>query len=330
MSLPDETSPTGPAPVTPTTSVTPNKLRPSRTLSLLGLIFAASLLAVLGVAIYAGFQAGNAQRVESLRATQMADLKTQFDLGLADLANRRYIAAATRFQYIVDIEPDYPGAAAKLAEVQALLNVTPTPAPSPAPTTPPITSGNPAEIYTRLERHSSEDNWDAVISEATRLLAVAPTYKPVETAGLLFKALRNRGLARIQGDEMEAGIADLDQAARFSLLDDEARSHRAWARLYLAAKSYWAVNWAETAGILSQLHLLAPNFKDTTSLLREATVKYAEQLAAAGQACEAATQYAAAQQLAPDEATANALAAAEAACQLTPTPEATAQVTPTP
>lgn len=324
MSIPDETSPAGLRPVPQ------NNVHARRMLSVLGLIFVALLLAVLGGAAYAGFQAGATQRGESLRATQAADLQTQFDLGLADLASKRYVAAATRFQYILDIEADYPGAAAKLAEVQALLNVTPTPVPYPAPTTPPDSGDDPAKIYALIERRSNEGQWDAVISAATRLFTVDPAYKPVETAGLLFKALRNRGVARIQGDEMEAGIADLDQAAKFSLLDDEAKSHRAWARLYLAAKSYWEVNWAETVVILNQLYLLAPNFKGTTSLLRQATVKYAEQLAAAGQACEAAGQYTAAQQLAPDEATAAALTAAQTDCQLTPTAETTPAVTLTP
>jgi hypothetical protein len=90
--------------------------------------------------------------------------------------------------------------------------------------------------------------------------------------------------------------------------------------------------------ILQQLYVLAPYFRDTSVRLYQATLNYADQLAKAGDACDAATHYAEAQVLSPDAQVADKLAAATAACAQTPTPSAsgsptlslTATVTPTP
>jgi tetratricopeptide (TPR) repeat protein len=292
----------------------------------LGLAFAGVLLAVLGGAVYAGYRAGETQRADQIRATQTIELKVQFDLGATDLAAGRYTTAIARFEYVVKIDPDYPGAAERLAEARAALQVTPLP--TSAPTLP--ASKDPAEIFARAEQAYAARDWDGVIALLAQLHALDPEHQDVKADGMLFSALRNRGIARIQGDAMEAGMRDLDQARAFGPLDDEALSYRAWARLYLEAQSYWGLDWQEASEILQQLYVLAPNFKDTTSKYYEATVNYARQLDAAGDPCGAATQYTTAQTLMEDDSMAEALAVAQAACALTPTPEPTSDVTPSP
>jgi tetratricopeptide (TPR) repeat protein len=180
--------------------------------------------------------------------------------------------------------------------------------------------------------HNAAGNWDGVIAQIRRLHAVDDQYRAAEADRLLATALRQRGVVRIQSDEMEAGIFDLDQALAFGPLDAEATNYRAWARLYLAAKSYWGVNWAEAASILQQLYVLAPNFKDTTRLLYQATLNYAQQLALDGEACAAAEEYAFALTLFSNPAVTEALTTAQANCALTPTPapETLPEDTPTP
>jgi tetratricopeptide (TPR) repeat protein len=310
MSVSQETSPA------PASKPVP----PSRLLSTIGLVFAAVLLAVIAGAAWAGYRAGLSTRDDHLRATQASDLKSQFDLGVSDLAAGRPSMAVARFEYILSLDPDYPGAREKLAEAQAALDVTPTPLP---PTPPPIAGEDPAQILALAQTYAAATNWDGVIDQITRLHAADPDYETVKADGLLFTALRGRGLARIQGDAMEAGIFDLDQAGAFAPLDTEARNYRAWARLYLAAKSFWGLDWAKAVDILSQLYVLAPNFKDTSRLLYQATLNYAAQLNVAGDVCAAAGSYAAAQQLFPDSQVAELQVTAEAACALTPTPEPT-------
>lgn len=303
--------------------------RSARLLSVLGVIFAVVLLTVLGGAGWAGYQSGLATRAEQIRVTQAVDLQTQFALGVDDLNNRSYQRAAARFEYILGLQPDYPGARERLAEAQAGLQVTPTPVP---PTPIPVAGEDPADLLAAGERAAAAENWDGVLSHMTRLHALDPEYETIRAEALTFTALRGRGLARIQGDEMEAGIFDLDQAAAFRPLDQDARNYRAWARLYLAAKSYWGLDWARTAEILGQLVVLAPNFKDTSRLWYQATLNYADLLAAAGDACGAAENYAAAQQFIADDQVAALLAAAQTNCALTPAPEPAVapQATPAP
>lgn len=314
---PESTSPTGAR----------RAARLSRPISLLGLSFACILLAVLGGAAFAGYRAGLSQRDSQLRATQTLELKQQYDLGVSDLAVGRYELAAERFQYILNLDPAYPGAAEKLAEAQAALNRTATPTPT---RTPLPAAQDPAEIFALAQKAYTSGDWEGVITLVAQLHALDPNYEAVKADGLMFVALRNRGLARIQGDEMEAGIFDLDQAEAFGPLDTEAVNYRAWARLYLNAQSFWGVNWELTIKNLQFLYALAPNFRDTSRKLYQATVSYAAQLAAAGDDCGAAEQYAASQKLFMDVDVANTQATAQAVCLLTPTPTPTLDLTALP
>jgi hypothetical protein len=145
---------------------------------------------------------------------------------------------------------------------------------------------------------------------------------------MLFVALRNRGIARILGDELEGGMADIDQAEAYGPLDTEAANHRAYARLYLEALSYWGLDWGEAMRILQQLYPIAPYFHDTASRLYQSTVNYANQLVAAGDYCTAAEHYAEAQVLQADDAVAAKLVDAQTACAQTPTPDPNATVDP--
>jgi len=291
-----------------------------RPASVIGLSFACCiLLTVMGSATWGGYQAGLAQRESQLRATQSVELKLQYDLGVTDIAAGRYTVAVERFQYILKIDPDYSGAAEKLAQAQSALQATATPQRSMTPSAL-ATEPAAAKIFALAQQAYLSGDWNGVITQLVLLDALDPQYKAVKADGLLFVALRNRGLERIQDDEMEAGIFDLDQAEAFGPLDGEAANYRAWARLYLAAQSYWGVNWAQTVEILQQLYVLAPNFHDTSQKLYQATLKYAAQLAAAGDYCGAAEQYAAAQTLFTDQSVMDAQATAQAGCLITPTP----------
>lgn len=302
---------------------------PSRLLSTLGLVFAIVLLAVLAGAAWGGYQAGLTARADQASAAQAQDLQAQFDLGVADFTAGRFPMAAARFEYVLARDPNFPSARAKLTEAQTALHVTAT---VPPPTAIPVAAGaDPADYLAAATQAAAAENWDAVLDQMTRLRVLDPKYEMLQVDQLLFMALRGRGLARIQGDQMEAGIFDLDQAGAFGTLEAEARNIRAWARLYLAAKSFYGLDWAKTVDILNQLYILAPNFKDTTTLLYQATLSYAALLNTAGDACGAAGQYAAAQVLVADPQVAELWTAAQTACALTPTPAPTdAALTPTP
>src|SRR5437868_2540045 len=85
----------------------PVPLRLGRRLSLISLGLAALVLVILGGAGYAGYEAGLTQRDSQARATQAADLDQQYQLGVADIAAGRYQVAQARFEYILQLNPQY-------------------------------------------------------------------------------------------------------------------------------------------------------------------------------------------------------------------------------
>ncbi len=300
-----------------------------RRLSLIGLATVALLVLVLAGAAYAGYQAGLTQRQAQFEATQAADLQLQYELGVADLAAGRNEVAIARFEYIVRLDPQYRDAGQKLAAARLAFGATPTVTPRPLSTPSPtpsataeLTSTAAVEIFGLAQDAYAVGDWDGVISQLNHLRVIDPEYETVRASGMLYVALRNRGIARILGDELEGGMSDIDQAEAYGPLDTEALNHRAYARLYLAALSYWGLNWQEAMDILQQLYLIAPYFHDTSTRLYRATVNYADQLVAAGDYCGAAERYTEAQALFADDLdVATALAEAQAACAQTPTPD---------
>jgi tetratricopeptide (TPR) repeat protein len=311
---------TSPAPV-------PVPLRLGRRLSLLGLGMVVLVLVILAGAGYAGYQAGLTQRDSQARATQAADLDQQYQLGQGDIAAGRYQVAQARFEYILQLDPQYRDAGQKLAQVRAAMAVTPTPTVAPRTATPSPTvaatqSHEAADLLTQAQTQFAAGDWDGVVTTLSRLHAVDATYEAVKANGMLYVAYRNRGVAQISGPDIESGMFDLDKAEAIGPLDSEALNYRAWGRLYLAAQSFWGLNWGQAMEILQQLHLIAPYFHDTAALLYTATVNYANQLAQAGDNCGAAQHYTEAQALKADPKIAEALATATTNCALTPTAQA--------
>jgi tetratricopeptide (TPR) repeat protein len=311
---------------------TPPRRRIPIVLTVIGVL--AVLVLTLGVAIWGGYQSGLEQHQRQVLATQSAELKNQYDLGVADLAAGHNELAQQRFEFILGIDPNYPGAAEKLVEAKTVLQITPSPTPLPRPTVTPVTTGTDAAALMALAQQSSaSQNWDEVIQRLSDLRAADPSFQPSEVDQLLFTALRNRGVARIQAKDLESGIFDLNQAEALGKLDTEAKSHRIWARYYLDAMSFWGLNWKKTVDLLSELYSFAPYFHDTATKLHDARLNYAAQLVAAKKYCEAATQYAEAQKLSPAQAVADKETAAQAQCVPTPvggesTPGATATPAP--
>ncbi len=299
---------------------------------LIGVGVLAIVVLTVGFAIWQGYQAGLKQHQSQAEATRSAELKTQYDLGVSDLAAGNNELAQQRFEYILGIDPNYPGAAEKLAEAKVVLQITPSATPLPLPTLTPANQGaDSASLFASAEQSAASKNWDDVIGTLSDLRALDSGYKPAEVDNLLFEALRNRGVDRINAHQLESGIFDLNQAEALGPLDTDAKSHRLWARYYLDAMSYWGLDWGKTVQLLSELRTFAPYFYDAPTRLYEARLKYAAQLTAAKRFCEAAAQYSEAQAQSPDPAVAEKLAAAQAQCVPTPVGgESTPGATPTP
>jgi hypothetical protein len=286
--------------------------------STLSLLFSLGLLLVLAASAWVGFEVGQRQRDESSAATQVAGLSSQLGLAQADIAAGRNGWAEERLRFILSIDPDFPEAAALLDQIAAEARLTSSP-PPPTPTRLPP-SNDPAVILAQVDQYLTDRNWDAAIEQAARLRTLDPDFEPLKVDQALYSALRNRGVARIQGTEIELGITDIDFAAQFSPLDQEAASFREYGRMYLAARGFWGLDWARTVDVLTELNAIGPYFRDANRMLYEARLAYARELEALGDNCSAAEQYRLSQDLFSDETTPPLLATAEVNCQLTPFP----------
>lgn len=248
------------------------------------------LLALLLAAVAAGlwgYWSGSAQRAETQRGTTAQAAQEQFALAVADLEAGRYERARQRLEYLIHLDPSYPGAAERLAEALLALNpstFSPTVSVSPTPDFSPV-----AEIFLRAVAAFGELDWTRAIDTLLAVRATDPTYQAVDVDGMMYASLRNRGVAQILAGELEEGLYDLSRAERFGPLDRDAVSWRVSAGYYLLANSYFGVNWAQAAAYFSEVCLA--DIWDSCFKLGVSAQMYGDQLVGAGDPCAAVEQY---------------------------------------
>ena len=257
-----------------------------------------SLLVIAAASAFGGYMSGINQRT-GLEAAQVAqEVKQQFDLGVQDLQAKRYEVARQRFEYVIRLDPGYPGVTEKLAEVLLELNTTATPTSVPTPTLTPTPDTRSAdELFSQAQTLMADEKWSEAIDALLKLRKDEPGYQPVKVDSMLYVSLRNRGVHRILNEaDLEGGTYDLALAERFGPLDVEASNMRTWADLYVTGASFWGLDWAQSAYYFGQLLQVAPNLRDSSNLtaterFRVATIKYADTLAENGDWCQAQEQY---------------------------------------
>jgi tetratricopeptide (TPR) repeat protein len=252
------------------------------------LLFVAAI--VLAAAV--GYSSGQRQRLALLASTQERAADEQFQRGTEDLAAGNYELARQRFEYVIRLDPGYPNAAQRLAEALVGLDeplTTPVPQASPTPNLAPV-----EELFTQALAAHLNGDWDTTIETLLALRAKDATYRAVEVDGMMYSALRNRGLKRIKSEGLlEEGLYDLSLAERFAPLDSEAEEYRGWARLYELANSFIGVNWAEATYYFGQVYLAAPYITNDVYLKYAiASSSYGDELVKADDPCQAEELYA--------------------------------------
>lgn len=302
-------------------------------------VLAFSTLSVIGLV------SGYFSAQETLRrqgADQAAlDLGEQYNLALADLQDGRYQVAQQRFEFILKQDSGYPGAAEGLAQAIQILYATATPSPIPSTPTPtPTRDLRPAQdLLAQARSQAAAGEWAAVIDTLNNLRREDTAYQVAQVDGLLYFALRQRGVQKIQAEaNLGGGIYDLTLAEGFGPLDAEARSLRLYARLYLIGSSFWEVLPEQAMYYFGQVAAGAPYLRDASGWTAAARyqasiVQYGDWLARAGNWCDAQAQYELALSMGGNEATRQK--AEEAAIQCappteTPEPTGTETITPTP
>jgi hypothetical protein len=182
------------------------------------------------------------------------------------------------------------------------MQTTPTLTFTPSPTITPTPDLRSAEEqFVNAQDLLKAGDWDGTISKLDSLRKVALTYHTAEVDGMYYIALRQRGLSKILAQtcadiNLEGGIYDLTMAERFGPLDGYADGLRTYARLYITGSSFWDQDWVQAQNYFTQVIAGFPNLRDSscdsaTERWRQATIKYADQLAAGGDFCAAEEQY---------------------------------------
>lgn len=258
-------------------------------MSVLGfLVFLCGMAGMIGLATYSGMQAGEGERRVRSTATANAYLLTLFQRGLDELNRGNPVLAQAYLEEAYRMQPGNAGVRNLILTAQFAQTPTPTPV-TPTPT-PVIT--DKGELLRRMQAAQAGGDWDTVISLGDQLRALDSAYQQDTVNDLRYEALVARGLARIAGDEIEAGLYDLDIAAAIRPLDSATERTRQIASLYQDAITYVGADWARAIQLLKQVYALSPGFRDVASRLFEAYLGAGNAYAAIQEWCPAEEQYA--------------------------------------
>lgn len=267
---------------------------------LIWLLFAGAIITTLAmVGAMAGYQSAWQQHDQQQGIASAEAILEQYTLAQEDMLAGRYDLARQRFEYVLQRDPSFPGAADSLAQVINILYATATPSPLPPTVTPtPTRDLRPVEeLLNQAQSLFGEGNWNGVIDTLVSLRKEDAAYRAVDADSLLYRSLRNRGLDKIRNEaNLEGGIYDLALAEGFGPLDAEASNWRNLARLYVIGSSFWEVYPEQAVIYFGQLASAAPGLRDASGWTareryRASLMHLGDKLARAGDWCAAQEQY---------------------------------------
>jgi tetratricopeptide (TPR) repeat protein len=282
---------------------------------LIGVIF---FILILFIGALLGVPKGINDRVRLAETQTAPKIQLQLDSAKLDLEEGRYQVALERLDWILeemsayldDQQSNQVGELYSQTLLQISTSGSPTPLPSPTATvqvnTPTPDFRDENELFELAQEFIKNESWDEVIQTLEALREKSVNYKAVEVDGMLYIALRNRGMDKIiiEGS-LEPGLYDLALAERFAPLDSSAEGVRTWTRYYLTGASYWGVDWVQVIFYFEQVYPQFPNLRDGTNMTakeryRIALNQYGLQLAAAEEYCEAQEYFDLAKSIGPD------------------------------
>ncbi len=294
-STPGEPPPPGAASTPPGQSLPPRSTLSLGRITLIGLLL---LIVIAVLSGFAGYSNGISQRLKAQKAQALSTLGEQYELAVQDIEAGRYELARQRLEYIIELDPGYPGVTERLADVLTAINTKATPTPRPTPTlTPTPDTRGIEERFVQAQQDIANQNWTAAIDTLLNLRKSDPNYQAVQVDGMLYIAFRNRGVDKIlRQADLEGGMYDLAVAGRIGPLDADAQSYETWARIYITGASFWELNWGEAVYYFAQVAPALPNLMDGSGMTaaeryRLALIGYGGFLSENKEWCAAAEQY---------------------------------------
>jgi len=293
------------------------------------LILTAVLITWYSIVIYLAYEQGQELLQEKRTTTLATQIVTQLELSRQNVDDEQYNLARTRLNWVLQRDPNNSEAKSILAEIDALLNVVPaaetavppTATARPLPTPTPGLIGDPDEELARIRRVVANESWQDAISALLTFQFQYPSYERETTDRLLYDAYVAQGLVYLKGDQVELGLASLEQAERLGDLPQEALDYRLWAELYVAGLAYYGVNWDASTYYIRELCQAAPFYQDSCSLLQQALIRLGDQFAFVFDWCPAESYYRQAASYGADAILNDKLGQARANCaEATPIP----------
>jgi outer membrane protein assembly factor BamD (BamD/ComL family) len=265
-----------------------------------------ALVLIAALSGFGGYRSGINLRTSAESTQVVGQLDEQFAQGKQDMADKQYDRARQRFEYIIQHNPNYPGAAQMLADVLVNMSTTATPTAAATPTVTPTPDTRAVDtLFSQAQQAMQQNNWSAAIDTLLALRKADPNNHPVDVDGMLYLAFRNRGKDKIIRTDLEGGLYDLSLAERFGPLDSEALGLRNWVRLYITGASFWDIDWKQAIYYFAQVGPAMPSLMDGSGMTaseryRIALIGYGDELAKDHQWCDAQQQYELSLSIGPD------------------------------
>jgi tetratricopeptide (TPR) repeat protein len=319
---------TQPAEVTPPADETQPfelKSQPKKRTALwvIGIILGFLLITVIGGLL--GYASGISDRKAAEKNSILLAASQQFQLAELDLQAGNYDFAQQRYEYVLQLDPTFPGLMEKMAALKIIMSATVTPTTPPEATVAPTldTSGEDG-LLNQVKQLLVNQDFEGTILALDTLRKTNPTYKVLELDGLYYHTYLARGVNKIyQQGELEGGIFDFAQAKLYGPLTREARDAKEWAELYISAAGYWIVDWPKTIQYLNQIYPHIPGLMDNSKYtvaerLRLAYYLYGSKLFDDKDYCEAKEQLQASLSIGDNQKTAELFQKANNKCNHAP------------
>jgi tetratricopeptide (TPR) repeat protein len=292
-------------------SATPAADRPRFGLTLLAVGVAIVCVVAIVALVLGGFTLGlrdRAQASSSLAAQH-------YQAGVDRLNHGEFDLAVAEFELVLRLQADYPGVQSKLAEAQRDLQAKLVATPMPTITPVPLGQG-----VSDIEQAFSRQNWAIVTELGELFLLDHPDYQRAHVIEMLFIAYKTTGEEAVSEDRLSDALRLFDRALVLAPDNPDITTLRQKAALYLAASQYWGADWQRTIDTFTQLVNIDINYKDAFQKLYLAHVGYADDSAANGDWCLAASEYKLANQLEENADIQAKQVTAESNCANKPTP----------
>lgn len=257
-------------------------------------LFVMLLFTLSGAGI--GYASGIQQRLSVESQQKLVAAATHYNYGVQAMLQSNFELARKQFEYVLQIQPDFPGLKEKYTQTMVEIAKLSQPTPTPQATPTPDNRGVEA-LFAQAQQQVNGKQGTAALVTLDTLRNQDIHFRTLEVDALYYLALRFSGIDKIvrQADQ-EGGLYDLTLASRFAPLDHEAVQYATWARNYITAISYWNVDWEKVVYYLNQVFSASPGLQDSKgnsvrSRTIEALWRYGDVLMDRGKFCDAAKYY---------------------------------------